>query len=94
MLAVRIGQLTAWGLPPHKIRSLAGRSPDVISARLSQDAWAVIPAGRQVHLPVSSLTSSAFPKSLRKVGFPHQSAERLEFISIKSSAAKGKTNPE
>jgi len=28
MLAVRIGQLTAWGLPPHKIRGLAGRSPD------------------------------------------------------------------
>ena len=39
--------------------------PDVISASLSQDAWAMIPAGRQVHMPVSSLTSSAFPKSLR-----------------------------
>jgi hypothetical protein len=25
MLAVRIGQLTAWGLSPHKIRGLAGR---------------------------------------------------------------------
>ena len=28
MLAVRIGQLTAWGLSPHKIRGLAGRSPE------------------------------------------------------------------
>ena len=37
--------------------------PDVISANLSQDAWALIPAGRRVHLPVSSPTSSAFPKS-------------------------------
>ena len=35
--------------------------PDVISARLSQDAWAMIPAVRQVHMPVSSLTSAAFP---------------------------------
>lgn len=26
MLAVRIGQLTAWGLTPHKTRGLAGRS--------------------------------------------------------------------
>jgi hypothetical protein len=26
MLAARIGQLTAWGLTPHKIRGLAGRS--------------------------------------------------------------------
>ena len=45
--------------------------PDVISASLSQDAWARIPAGRRVHLPVSSPTSSAFPKSCRWVGFPH-----------------------
>ena len=51
--------------------------PDVISARLSQDAWAMIPVGRQVHMPVSSPTSSAFPQSLREVGFPHRSAERL-----------------
>ena len=28
MLAARIGQLTAWGLTPHKIRGLAGRSPN------------------------------------------------------------------
>jgi hypothetical protein len=27
MLAARIGQLTAWGLSPHKIHGLAGRSP-------------------------------------------------------------------
>jgi hypothetical protein len=71
MLAARIGQLTAWGLPPHQIRGLAGRSPDVISARLSQDAWGLIPAGRQGRLPVSSPTSSAFPKSRPWVGFPH-----------------------
>jgi hypothetical protein len=29
MLTVRIGQLTVWGLPPHEMRGLAGRSPDV-----------------------------------------------------------------
>jgi hypothetical protein len=51
--------------------------PDVISASLSQDAWAQIPTGRRVHLPVSSPTSSAFPKSRQWVGFPFHSAERL-----------------
>jgi hypothetical protein len=51
--------------------------PDVISASLSQDAWAQIPAGRRVLSPVSSPTSSAFPKSRQWVGFPHRSAERL-----------------
>jgi len=35
MLAARIGQLTAWGLSPHKIHGLAGRSPDIISAILA-----------------------------------------------------------
>jgi hypothetical protein len=30
MLAVRIGQLTAWGLSPHKIRSLVGCSPNAM----------------------------------------------------------------
>jgi hypothetical protein len=30
MLAVRIGQLTAWGLAPHKIRGLAGCSPEAL----------------------------------------------------------------
>ena len=40
MLAVRIGQLTAWGLTPHKMRALAGRSPDGSSHRgLSYDTW-------------------------------------------------------
>jgi len=29
MLAVRTEQLTAWGLSPHKIRSLVGCSPNV-----------------------------------------------------------------
>ncbi len=51
--------------------------PDVISASHSQDAWVLIPAGHRVHLPVSSPTASAFPKSHPWVGFPHQSAERL-----------------
>jgi hypothetical protein len=37
----------------------------------------MIPAGRQVRMPVSSPTSSAFPTSLQWVGFPHRSAERL-----------------
>jgi hypothetical protein len=35
MLAARIGQLTAWGLSPHKIRGLAGRSPNIIFAILA-----------------------------------------------------------
>lgn len=48
------------------------------SASLSQDAWAQIPAGRRVHVPVSSPPSSAFPKSRRWVGFPHRSAQRLQ----------------
>ena len=37
---------------------------------LSQDAWAQIPAGCRVHMPVSSPTSSAFPKTHQWVGFP------------------------
>ena len=61
MLAVRIGQLTAWGLPPHKIRGLAGRSPDVISAHLSLRAWTPTPVALEVHVPVSSLKTAAFP---------------------------------
>ena len=52
--------------------------PDVISASLSQDARVQIPAGRRVPLPVSSPTSSAFPKSRQWVGFPHRSARRLQ----------------
>ena len=67
--------------------------PDVISARLSQDAWAMIPGGRQVRMPVSSPTSSAFPKSRPWVGFPQRSAERLhsggsfEIVTIPSVQA-------
>jgi len=33
MLVVRIGQLTTWGLAPHKIRGIASRSPEVIPIR-------------------------------------------------------------
>jgi hypothetical protein len=33
MLAVRIEQLTAWGLSPHKIRSLVGCSVGIESRR-------------------------------------------------------------
>ena len=36
MLAVRIGQLTAWGLTPHKMRGLAGRSSNA-QAPMSKD---------------------------------------------------------
>ena len=35
--------------------------PDVISASLSLRAWTPTPAARAVHLPVSSLTTAAFP---------------------------------
>ena len=50
--------------------------PDVISASLSQDAWACIPVGRRVLVPVASPAASAFPKSRLWVGFPRRSAER------------------
>ena len=56
---------TRWSLQVAASPCWAVVFPDVISASLSQDAWAMIPAGRQVHMPVSSPTSSAFPKSLR-----------------------------
>jgi hypothetical protein len=51
--------------------------PAVLSASLSQEAWAMIPAGRQGRRPVSAPTSSAFPKSRPWVGFPQRSAQRL-----------------
>jgi hypothetical protein len=35
--------------------------PDVISAYLSLRAWTPTPAAREVHVPVSSLTTAAFP---------------------------------
>lgn len=35
--------------------------PDVISAYLSLRAWTPTPAAREVHMPVSSLTTAAFP---------------------------------
>ena len=37
----------------------------------------MIPAGRRVHMPITSPTSSAFPKTRPWVGFPQRSAERL-----------------
>ncbi len=61
MLAARIGQLTAWGLTPHQIRGLAGRSPDPISANLSLDACTPTPVSSVVRLLVSSHKTSAFP---------------------------------
>ena len=56
---------TRWSLQVAASPCWAMAFPDVISARLSQDAWAMIPAGRQVRMPVSSPTSSAFPTSLQ-----------------------------
>jgi hypothetical protein len=40
--------------------------PDVISANPSRSAWAPVTAVRGVHLPVSSPTSSAFPRTLSR----------------------------
>ena len=57
----RIPTYTWWSLQVAASPCWAMVLPDVISARLSQDAWAMIPAVRQVHMPVASLTSSAFP---------------------------------
>src|SRR5262249_40812852 len=45
--------------------------PDVISVNPSLGAWAPITAVRGVHLPVSSSTSSAFPRTLSRSAFPH-----------------------
>ena len=71
-------------LPPSALRASASYSrwslqvavspcwmvvlPNVSSACLSQDAWVMIPAAHQVHMPVSSLMSSAFPKTVRRLG--------------------------
>jgi hypothetical protein len=65
MLATRIGQLTAWGLSPHKIRGFADRSPDIISAILSR-LGGIGPLPRNVlpvHLPVSSRKATASPQT-------------------------------
>src|SRR5262249_44054445 len=43
--------------------------PDVISVNPSLGAWTPIPAVRGVHLPVSSSTSSAFPRTLSRSAF-------------------------
>jgi hypothetical protein len=64
MLAARIGQWTAWGLPPHQMRGLAGRSPDVISARLALAAWTFTPAACWVPFPMTSPPPSACPQAL------------------------------
>ena len=40
--------------------------PDVISANLSLVAWTPVTAVRGVHVPVSSSTSSAFPRTLSR----------------------------
>jgi len=71
-------------LPPSALRASASYSrwslqvavspcwrvvlPNVSSACLSQDAWVMIPAAHQVHMPVSSLMSSAFPQTVRRLG--------------------------
>ena len=47
MLAVRIGQWTAWGLPPHKIRGLAGRSPGKNLCRICNGFHKLQPSARQ-----------------------------------------------
>src|ERR1700680_373374 len=44
--------------------------PDVISANPSLRAWAPVTAVRGVHLPVSSPTSSAFPRTLSRSASP------------------------
>ena len=45
--------------------------PDVISANPSLVAWTPVTAVRGVHVPVSSSTSSAFPRTLSRSAFPH-----------------------
>src|SRR5712692_9749088 len=46
----------------------------------------MIPSGCRVHLPVTSPTSSAFPKSSPWVGFPNRSAKRLRAAGVSGSS--------
>src|SRR5437870_5469567 len=57
-LWVMISTYTRWSLQVAASPCWEMVFPDVISASLSQDAWAMIPAGRWVRMPVSSPTSS------------------------------------
>ncbi len=63
MLAARIGQLTAWGLSPHKIRGLADRSPDIISAILAEVIGPLHRNVPLVQLLVSSQETTASPQT-------------------------------
>jgi hypothetical protein len=51
--------------------------PDVISARLSLDAWTLSAAVYQMLLPITSPAPSAFPQS-PWVGYPQRSTQRLQ----------------
>ena len=46
----------------------------------------MIPSGCRVHLPVTSPTSSAFPKSSLWVGFPNRPAKRLRAAGVARSS--------
>src|SRR6266851_4444571 len=46
----------------------------------------MIPSGCRVHLPVSSPTASAFPKSSLWVGFPNRPAKRLRATGVSRSS--------
>ncbi len=46
----------------------------------------MIPSGCRVHLPVTSPTSSAFPKSSPWVGFPNRPAKRLHAAGVSRSS--------
>src|SRR5713226_5133160 len=46
----------------------------------------MIPSGCRVHLPVTSPTSSAFPKSSPWVGFPNRPAKRLRAAGVSRSS--------
>jgi hypothetical protein len=46
----------------------------------------MIPSGCRVHLPVTSPTSSAFPKSSLWVGFPNRPAKRLRAAGVSRSS--------
>jgi hypothetical protein len=78
-------------LPPPSDSTSFGRSlrvavsprwemalPDVISASPSLNAWACPAAAREVLLPVSSLTTSAFPTKPHVGRRTQQSAQRLQ----------------
>ena len=90
MLVVRIGQLTTWGLTPHKILGIASCSPDVISALF---VWLSDPLSRRVSqmlIPISYLKTSASPgrPEVRHTDLPLQPTGKPTYSAFPTSRGK------